>query len=319
MASRTHTTVISDELTGQRLDQALARLFKEYSRTSIKQWIENGMVTLNLERARRPSHKVQGGDTIELCATLNASALIEPQNVSFEVIHSDDAIIVVDKPAGLVVHPGAGNPDRTLVNGLLAAFPELEALPRAGLVHRIDKHTSGLLVAGRTSASYQKLVRAMAERKITRVYEALLNGVLIAGGTVDGAIGRDPQQRTRMRIADNGRKAVTHFRVKKRFRAHTLVEVQLETGRTHQIRVHMSSLQHPIVGDSRYGGRRRLPLSPSDVLVAAFDNFSRHALHARRLEFVHPLSDHGTAFESPIPHDMAELLAALETDLKGAG
>ena len=319
MASQTHTTVISEEFTGMRLDQALARIFKAYSRTSIKQWIENGMVTLNLERACRPSHKVQAGDTIELCATLNASAQLEPQNVEFKVVHSDDAIIVVDKPAGVVVHPGAGNPDRTLVNGLLAAFPELEALPRAGLVHRIDKHTSGLLVAGRTSASYQKLVRAMAERKITRVYEALLNGVLIAGGTVDGAIGRDPQQRTRMRVAHNGRKAVTHFRVKKRFRAHTLVEVHLETGRTHQIRVHMSSLHHPIVGDSRYGGRRRLPLSPSDVLVAAFDNFSRHALHARRLEFVHPLSDQPSAFESPIPHDMAELLSALETDLIGAG
>lgn len=318
MGSRTHTAVISEELAGQRLDQALARIFEEYSRTSIKHWIETGQVTLNLERASRPSYKVQAGDTVKLNATLNASALIEPQNVSFEVIHSDDAIIVVDKPAGIVVHPGAGNPDRTLVNGLLAAFPELEALPRAGLVHRIDKNTSGLLVVGRTSASYQKLVRAMAGRKISRVYEALLNGVLIAGGTVDAAIGRDPQQRTRMRVANNGRKSVTHFRVKKRFRAHTLVEVHLETGRTHQIRVHMSSLHHPIVGDSRYGGRRRLPLSPSEDLVAAFNVFSRHALHARRLEFTHPISAESAAFESPIPRDMAELLSALETDLVNA-
>ncbi len=318
MASRTHTAVISEELTGMRLDQALARLFEEYSRTSIKQWIETGMVTLNLERTCRPSHKVKAGDAIELSATLSASALIEPQNVNFGIVHSDDAVIVVDKPSGVVVHPGAGNPDRTLVNGLLAAFPELEALPRAGLIHRIDKLTSGLLIAGRTSASYQKLVRAMAGRKITRVYDALLNGVLIAGGTVDAAIARDPQQRTRMRVAGSGRHAVTHFRVKKRYRAHTLVEVQLETGRTHQIRVHMSSLHHPIVGDSRYGGRRRLPPAPSDALVGAFDDFSRHALHARRLTFVHPSTDERMALESPIPDDLAALLSALETDLTAA-
>jgi 23S rRNA pseudouridine1911/1915/1917 synthase len=161
-------------------------------------------------------------------------------------------------------------------------------------------------------------VRAMAARKITRVYEAVINGVLIAGGTVDAAIGRDPHRRTRMRVADKGREAVTHFRVKKRFRAHTLIEVHLETGRTHQIRVHMASLHHPIVGDSRYGGRRRLPPAPSDALVAAFDDFTRHALHARRLEFVHPGGDQRLVFEAPIPRDMAALLAALETDLNAA-
>ena len=319
MGSRTHTTVIPEELTGLRLDQALARLFAEYSRTSIKHWIETEKVTLNLKCVARPSHKVQAGDAVEFSAVLDASAQIEPQTVSFEVVHSDEAVIVVNKPAGVVVHPGAGNPDRTLVNGMLAVFPELAALPRAGLVHRIDKHTSGLLVAGRTSASYQSLVRAMAKRKITRVYEALLNGVLITGGTVDAAIGRDPRQRTRMRVAGNGRAAITHFRVKKRFRAHTLVEVHLETGRTHQIRVHMSSLHHPIVGDSRYGGRRRMPPAPSDALVAAFEKFPRHALHARRLAFTHPSSEQRLSFECPIPKDMAELLLSLDMDLVAAG
>lgn len=302
-----------------RLDQALARSFGDYSRTSIKNWIEEGMVTLNLDCARRPSLKVRLGDTIKLLATLNASESIKPQKVKFGVIHRDESFIVIDKPPGLVVHPGAGNPDGTLVNGLLEVFPELEALPRAGLVHRIDKLTSGLLLVARTPSSYQQLVRAMARRDIARTYDGIVNGVLVGGGTIDAAVARDPTQRTRMCIAKSGRKAVTHYRVKKRFRAHTLVEFKLETGRTHQIRVHMSSLRYPIVGDIRYGGRRLLPSTPSDKLVTALDSFARHALHARRLIFIHPSRNEQVSFESPVPRDVAELIRALETDMKAIG
>lgn len=301
-----------------RLDQALARIFRDYSRTSIKNWIKTGMVVLNRDLARRPNLKVRLGDTVELLATLNASDSIEPQKVNFDIVDRDESFIVVDKPSGLVVHPGAGNPDRTLVNGLLEAFPELEALPRAGLVHRIDKLTSGLLLVARTPLSYQELVRAMARREIARSYDALVNGVLVAGGTIDAAIARDPKQRTRMCIAENGRRAVTHYRVKKRFRAHTLLELKLETGRTHQIRIHMSSLRHPVVGDTRYGGRRLLPSEPSDELVTTLDSFTRHALHARRLIFVHPKTDEQVSFESPIPGDIAKLIHALEMDMEGA-
>ena len=314
-AHKRHTAVIPEALAGQRLDQALARLFAEYSRTAIKRWIENGLVTLNLARAARPSRKVKFGDKIEFVAALEASVDIRPQPVRFEVVYSDDDVIVVDKPSGVVVHPGAGNPDRTLVNGLLAAFPELAALPRAGLIHRIDKDTSGLLVVGRGSASYQAMVRALSRREISRLYDAIVNGVLVAGGTIDAAITRDPHQRTRMRVADSGRAAVTHFRVRKRFRAHTLIEVQLETGRTHQIRVHMASRGHPIAGDPRYGGRRRLPPSPSADLTTSISNFSRQALHARRLELVHPVSKEKMSFEAPLPNDMSALISALERDL----
>ncbi|MCZ6773222.1 MAG: 23S rRNA pseudouridine(1911/1915/1917) synthase RluD [Proteobacteria bacterium] len=314
-----HTAQIPEALTGQRLDQALASLFSQYSRTAIKQWIENGLVTVNLAPAGRPSCKVKFGDKIEFIAALEASVDIRPQAVRFEIVYSDDAVIVVDKPSGLVVHPGAGNPDRTLVNGLLSAFPELVALPRAGLIHRIDKDTSGLLIVGRDSASFQAMVRALSRREISRRYDAIVNGVLVAGGTIDAAITRDPRQRTRMRVADSGRSAVTHFRVRERFRAHTLIEVQLETGRTHQIRVHMASRGHPIVGDPKYGGRRRLPPSPSAGLATSISNFSRQALHARRLEFVHPVSNEKMSFEAPLPDDMSALISALERDLAEHG
>jgi len=314
-AHKRHTAQIPEALAGQRLDQALASLFSQYSRTAIKQWIENGLVTLNLAQAGRPSRKVKFGDKIEFVAAFEASIDNRPQPVRFEVVYSDDAVIVVDKPSGVVVHPGAGNPDRTLVNGLLAVFPELAALPRAGLIHRIDKDTSGLLVVGRGSASYQAMVRALSRREISRLYDAIVNGVLLAGGTIDAAITRDPRQRTRMRVADSGRSAVTHFRVKKRFRAHTLIEVQLETGRTHQIRVHLASRGHPITGDPKYGARRRLPPSPSAGLATSISSFSRQALHARRLEFVHPVSYEKMSFEAPLPDDMSALIAALERDL----
>lgn len=311
---RRHELEAGQAVDGLRLDQAIARLLEDYSRASIRQWIERGLVTVNGRPAKRPRDTVHTGDRLVLTAVIEASADAEPQDVPFRVVHEDPAIVVVDKPAGLVVHPGAGNPDRTLVNGLLAAFPELAELPRAGLVHRIDKLTSGLLVAGRTQASFRRLTRDMAARRIARVYETIVNGVLTGGGTVDQPIGRDPGQRTRMRVRPDGRSAVTHFRVLRRYRAHTHLEVRLETGRTHQIRVHMAWRGHPVVGDARYGARPVLPPAPLPALVAAVRNLDRHALHARRLALTHPESGETVTFEAPLPPALTSLLEALAAD-----
>lgn len=314
-----HEAVVPEGAAGLRLDQALARLFPQYSRTAIRQWIDRGLVRVNAAPAGRPRDPVHAGDRLEMTAALDAAAAVRPQAVDFRIVHADDAIVVLDKPAGLVVHPGAGNPDRTLVNGLIAAFPELAALPRAGLVHRIDKDTSGLLVAARSSAAFQRLVRDMAGRRIGRVYETVVNGVLVAGGTIEGPIGRDPAQRTRMRVRPDGRAAVTHFRVVRRFRAHTHLEVRLETGRTHQIRVHMAWRGHPVAGDTRYGARPVLPGNPHPALAAASAALHRQALHARRLSLTHPVSGEPLEFEAPLPADLRALLAALGTDLAERG
>lgn len=308
-----HTLIVPAAVAGQRLDAALARLLAQYSRSSLKLWIEQGQVTLE-GRAVKPRTRVNAGDRIVVVATLAASAELAPQAVAFDVVHADDDVIVVDKPAGVVVHPGAGNPDATLVNGLLARFPELACLPRAGLVHRIDKDTSGLLVAARSPLAYQRLVRSLAAREIAREYLAIVNGVLVAGGTVDGAIARDPQQRTRMRVADSGRHAVTHFRVRARYRAHTALDVSLETGRTHQIRVHLAWRGHPLVGDSRYGSRPRPPPAAAATLVTLLERFPRQALHARRLAFSHPVTAETLCFEAAVPDDIRALQAALAAD-----
>ena len=308
-----HCVLLPAAVAGLRLDQALARVLTQYSRTLIRQWIDSGQVTRAgvTQKARTPA---RAGAIIKVLATLDAVADLEPQAVDFALAYVDEHLIVIDKPVGLVVHPGAGNPDHTLVNGLIERFPELAALPRAGLVHRIDKDTSGLLIAARTPGAFQTLVRALARREIHRHYLAVVNGVLVAGGTIDAAIGRDPQQRTRMRVMTSGREAVTHYRVAERYRAHTLLEVELETGRTHQIRVHLAWRGYPLIGDSRYGARPHLPPAADPALRAALQHFPRQALHAWRLAFTHPADDTALEFESPLPADLEALLAALETD-----
>ena len=315
---RHHRAEIGGTETGLRLDQALARLFTDYSRSALKAWIEAGLVTVNSGPCR-PRDPVKTGDQIRLTAVLEASRNLTPEAVDFDVLHIDEACIVVDKPADLVVHPGAGNRNRTLANGLLYRFPELSQLPRAGLIHRLDKNTSGLLIVARTSAAYQRLTRTMAARRIKRVYTAVANGRFSAGGTFGAPIGRGPASRTRMTVRGGGREAVTHYRVAAKFRTHTHLEVHLETGRTHQIRVHLAHLGHPLVGDSRYGARVLLPPTPHPELERCLRGFARQALHARRLEFPHPAGAGSIVVESPIPSDIFTLLGACERDLAAAG
>jgi 23S rRNA pseudouridine1911/1915/1917 synthase len=309
-------TLIPDDLAGQRFDQAAAVLFDEFSRSRLKIWIESGELTLAGHTAA-PKTRVSGGEAIRLDAEVEAVVPVEPEAIPLTIVHEDEDLLVVDKPAGLVVHPGAGNPAGTLQNGLLAHDPALAAVPRAGIVHRLDKDTTGLLVVAKTLTAHQGLVAALERREIHRGYEAVCQGVMTGGGEVDAPIGRHPRERLRMAVIERGRRAVTHYRVIERFRAHTHVRVELETGRTHQIRVHMAHIRYPLVGDPLYGGRPRLPKSPSVALVAALREFKRQALHARRLELSHPVSGERLELESPLPHDMRALVEILRADTSG--
>lgn len=306
--------VVPPELGGSRLDAALAALCPDFSRTRIKVCIEAGEVQLNEAPCLRPRSPVYAGDRIRLDALPVVATTLEPQALRFGIAYEDADLFVIEKPAGLVVHPGAGNPDRTLVNGLLYRDETLAALPRAGVVHRLDKDTSGLLLVARTSAAFLALTRQMAAREIHRIYAAIVHGVPHASGTVDAAIGRDRLQRTRMRVAGNGREAVTHYQVLTRFRAHAHLELALETGRTHQIRVHMQHLGHPLLGDPTYA-RGKIPRSKlAPALASALDSLQRQALHARVLEFEHPVSGEPVRVTSPLPADFRRALAALKTD-----
>ena len=254
---------IPAERAGQRLDQALAELLPDYSRSRLKVWIESGEIRVD-GLVRRPRDKVSGGESVAIAATLHEETRAEPQAIPLAIVHQDRHLFVIDKPAGLVVHPGAGNPDQTLQNALLALDPKLAALPRAGIVHRLDKDTSGLLVVARTLPAHTALVRMLEEREIHREYEAICRGVMTAGGTVDAPIDRHPTDRVRMTVRQGGRESVTHYRVIRRFAGYTHVRVQLETGRTHQIRVHLAHAGFPIVGDRVYGGRLALPKGASE-------------------------------------------------------
>jgi 23S rRNA pseudouridine1911/1915/1917 synthase len=306
--------IIPPEQAGQRLDQALAALLPDYSRSRLKVWIESGEVRVD-GAVMRPRDKVFGGESIVLTAVLPGETRAVPQDMPLVLAHEDRHLFVVDKPAGLVVHPGAGNPQGTLQNALLALDPKLAILPRAGIVHRLDKDTSGLLVVARTLPAHTALVRMLAEREVHREYEAICRGVMTAGGTVDAPIDRHPTDRVRMAVRDGGRESVTHYRVIKRFRAHTHVRVQLETGRTHQIRVHLAHAGFPIVGDRVYGGRLALPKGVSEALRQALREFPRQALHAARLQFDHPVTGRPVECRSPLPADMRgllDLLAAAE-------
>lgn len=305
------------EAAGRRLDQALASLFPDYSRTRLKSWIDEGKVLVD-GRPLRPRDRLVGGESVQVDAQLEDEVAVVPQPMALEIVYEDATLIVVNKPVGLVVHPGAGNPDRTLQNALLAHDPGLSLLPRAGIVHRLDKDTSGLLVVARTLEAHSALVRMLEAREIHREYEAVCSGVMTAGGTVDAPIGRHRVDRVRMAIREDGRESVTHYRVLARFRAHTHVRVMLETGRTHQIRVHLAHAGYPIVGDATYGRRLAIPKGATPRLDAALRGFRRQALHAARLAFEHPMTGGSCEFSAPVPGDMRELLDALREDATGA-
>ncbi len=304
---------VPDAAAGRRFDAVLAELFPEYSRSRLSAWIKSGDVLLD-GAAVRPRDPVRGGQTVSLQVVLEDQTRAGPEDIPLDVLYEDSEVLVLDKPAGLVVHPGAGNPDGTLVNALLYRDPTLVALPRAGIVHRLDKDTSGVMVVARTLTAHTALVAQLSARQVHRQYLAVVVGALVSGGTAKAAIERHPRDRIRMAVREDGRDAVTHFRLRERFRAHTLLECRLETGRTHQIRVHMAHLKHPIVGDPMYGGALKLPRGASDGLVAALRGFKRQALHAETLEFVHPASGEPVRVSAPVPADLQGLLAALRAD-----
>ncbi len=302
--------VIREEQEGKRFDQALAELFSDYSRSRLTGWIKEGRALLDGECVQ-PRAKVRAGQPVTLQPVVEAAIDSASEPMSLEVLYEDSDLLVINKPAGLVVHPGAGHSGGTLLNGLLHHAPELQALPRAGILHRLDKDTSGLLLVARSMAAHTRLVRALEQRLIRREYRAVCNDRLTAGGTVDAPIGRHRTQRTRMAVSDAGKPAVTHYRVLVRFAAHTFIAVRLETGRTHQIRVHMAHVHHPLVGDPVYGGRLRVPQGSSEGLAAALRAFRRQALHASDLGFEHPVSGRAMQFHAPLPADLLELLHAL--------
>jgi 23S rRNA pseudouridine1911/1915/1917 synthase len=304
------------DLAGLRLDQALARALPQYSRARLQGWIEAGAIEVD-GRQLRAKDKVLGGEQVHIEARLEADEQVAAEALPLEVVFKDKALFVINKQAGMVVHPGAGNAHHTLQNALLALDPKLAVVPRAGLVHRLDKDTSGLLVVARTPEVHTTLVAALAQREVERHYIAVCTGVMTGGGTVDEPIGRHRSQRTRMAVRSDGRPSVTHYRLLKRFRAHTLVRVELESGRTHQIRVHLAHIGYPVVGDPVYGGRRRFPAGASSGLTAELNNFKRQALHAAHLKLVHPTSGRDIGWEATLPADMAHLVAVLEADQRG--
>ena len=304
---------IPEAAAGRRFDAVLAELFPEYSRSRLSAWIKAGDVLLDGAPAR-PRDLVRGGEAVSLNAEPEDQTLAEPEDIPLDILYEDSEVFVLDKPAGLVVHPGAGNPTGTLVNGLLYRDPRLAALPRAGIVHRLDKDTSGVMVVARTLQAHAALVAQLSARDVHRPYLAVVVGALVSGGTADAAIDRHPRDRIRMAVREDGKDAVTHFRLRERFHAHTLLECRLETGRTHQIRVHMAHLRHAIVGDPWDGGPLRLPRGASDELVATLRGFKRQALHAETLEFVHPASGEPVRVAAPVPADLQALLKALRAD-----
>src|SRR5690242_12517990 len=304
---------VPPEAAGRRFDQVLAALFPDYSRSRLSSWIKSGAARLDGATVA-PRQLLRGGESVELAVTDESLVSALPEPIGLDVVYEDDDLLVIDKPPGLVVHPGAGNPRGTLQNALLHHDPQLVNVPRAGIVHRLDKDTSGLLVVARTLRAHAALVAMLGRREIHRRYAAIVNGVPVAGGTVDAPLDRHPTDRLRRAVREGGRPARTHYRVRERFRAHALLQCELESGRTHQIRVHMVHAGFPLVGDPLYGGGLKLPRAASAGLVDALRAFKRQALHAEHLEFAHPVSGGTMRFEAEPPQDFRELLTALRDD-----
>ncbi|MEL7456456.1 23S rRNA pseudouridine(1911/1915/1917) synthase RluD [Vibrio campbellii] len=313
------TNTVKDSQLGQRLDQAIAELFADFSRSRLKEWLLAGKVQVNGEVVTKPRTRVMGGEEITLQAELEDEERWEAQDIPLDIVYEDENIIVINKPRDFVVHPGAGTPDGTVLNALLHHYPDIAEVPRAGIVHRLDKDTTGLMVVAKTVPAQTRLVRALQKRNITREYEAIAIGRMTAGGKVDKPIGRHSTKRTLMAVAPMGKPAVTHYRVAEHFREHTRIRLRLETGRTHQIRVHMSYLQHPLLGDTAYGGRARIPTGASEELTEMIRGFDRQALHAVMLRFDHPVTGEELEFHAPVPDDMVEMTEALRKDTEEFG
>ena len=312
-AATPRLAIVPQSAAGRRLDAVLAELFPEYSRSRLSAWIKTGDVMVD-GAAPRGRDPVRGGEEITLTAVQETQTHAVAEDIPLDVLYEDEHVFVLDKPAGLVVHPGAGNPAGTLVNALLHRDPTLELLPRAGIVHRLDKDTSGVMVVARTLPAHTSLVAQLSAREVHRQYLAIVVGALVSGGTARTGIDRHPRDRVRMAVREDGKDAVTHYRLRERFRSHTALECRLETGRTHQIRVHMNHLKHPIVGDPLYGGSFKLPKGASDELIAALRGFRRQALHAEVLEFAHPVTGEPIRCSAPVPEDMQRLMKLLRED-----
>lgn len=306
--------IIPEEDAGFRLDQALARLFSDYSRGQITKWIKAGHVLVD-NRQIRPRDAVSGGEHIVINALIEAvDDSWTAEVIALDIIYEDDDVMIINKPAGMVVHPGAGNQNGTMVNALLNHAPQLETIPRAGIVHRIDKGTTGLLMIAKTLQAHNSLVTQLQERTVIREYQAIVAGVLTAGGKVDEPIGRHHIDRKRMAVNSSGKPSITHYRVEQRFRSYTHIRCKLETGRTHQIRVHMAHIRHPLLGDPVYSGRFKLPKGVSEQCRLAIQSFRRQALHAGLLGFIHPKTAELVTWQIDMPQDMQDMLAVLAQD-----
>lgn len=308
---------VPDALSGERLDRIAAELFADYSRSTLQNWIKEGMLQVNGKTAKTKD-KIYAGAALTLNAVLEPNESWLAEEIALNIVYEDDTLMVINKPVNLVVHPAAGNPKGTVMNAILHHHPAAASLPRAGIVHRLDKDTTGLMVVAKTLPAHHALVDALQQRTIKREYEALVFGEMTGGGTVDAPIGRHPHHRTKMAVEPlHGKPAVTHYRLKHRFPGLTHIDVSLETGRTHQIRVHMAHINHPIVGDPAYAGRRKIPAGASQRVMDALKTFPRQALHARRLGLFHPESGEYMEWEAELPDDMQALLELLTTENKG--
>ncbi|MDX1491977.1 MAG: 23S rRNA pseudouridine(1911/1915/1917) synthase RluD [Pseudohongiellaceae bacterium] len=305
---------VPENLSGKRLDQIAAHLFPDFSRGRIQTWIKDEVLLVN-DEVLRSKDKAFEGDVLSLDTELVEEETWEAEQKEIDIVYEDEDIIVLNKAIDTVVHPAVGNRSGTLLNGLLHHCPELKEIPRAGIVHRLDKDTSGLMVVAKTLQAHRDLVKQLQRREVSREYEAIVVGVMTAGGTIDLPLGRHPVNRQRQAVVEGGKESVTHYRVLNRYRAHTHVLVKLETGRTHQIRVHMSHMRYPLVGDSLYGGRLQLPKACSGALAKELKSFKHQALHARRLGLIHPRTGEECQWESPLPEDMTSLLRVLAEDM----
>ncbi len=311
-----HRDTVPESCLGKRFDQTLAEMFPDYSRSRLKEWILAGHVTVDGLVVDKAREKMFGGEEIAIDTEIEAEVRFEAQDIPLNIVYEDDDILVINKPAGLVVHPGAGNPDGTVLNALLHHCPQLDVVPRAGIVHRLDKDTTGLMVVAKTIAAQTNLVESLQAREITREYEAIASGIMTAGGVVDEPIGRHATKRTHMAVTFSGRPSITHYRVMEKFRLHTRLRLRLETGRTHQIRVHMAHITHPLAGDPVYGGRPRPPKNASEELREMLRQFKRQALHAAMLSLYHPITGVKMTWHADIPADMVKLTDMLREDTK---